>query len=363
MTTRASAAEPLLRVRDLTVTLDFAQERAAVLEDVSFDVAADECVAIVGESGCGKSVLLAALVRLLTPGLRIASGTATFDGVDLLSLDERKLSRIRGKRIGFIFQEPVSALHPAYTIGDQIREAITLHRDVSRKEAQAEALDWLVKVKIGEPRRVASAYPHELSGGMRQRALIAMALAPRPSLVFADEPTTALDAPTQAHLLDLIAELRERDKIALVLVSHDLSLASAIARRTLVLYAGQIVEAGATKELLHAPRHPYTTALLAAVPQHAARPYREIGKRAAPLPELVGRVPLPSERGAICRFLPRCTRRIALCETTPVLLESAPGLSDVRCLVAQMDEPPRPSLRPALALAFEPGPASDPEGA
>src|SRR5450755_842386 len=237
------------------------------VDDVSFSVRRGETLAIVGESGCGKSVTALSVMRLVPdPPGRIVGGSIMLEGTDLLGLDESEMRAIRGNRISMIFQEPMTSLNPVMRIGDQITEAVRLHRQMSRKEATARAVEMLRLVKIPEPERRAQEYPHQLSGGMRQRAMIAMALACRPALLIADEPTTALDVTIQAQILALVLELQKELGMGLILITHDLGVVAQTAQRVIVMYAGRKVEEASVESLFAQPKHPYTRGLMASIP-------------------------------------------------------------------------------------------------
>jgi peptide/nickel transport system ATP-binding protein len=257
---------PLLDVQGLTVT--FAGERSTVtaVDSVSFQVAAGETVGVVGESGSGKSVTAFSILRLLQPPGRITAGRVLFEGRDLLTLPEREMREVRGARISLIFQEPMTALNPVMRVGDQIAEALTVHGLASGRDARAKAVELLEAVKITDAGRRVRDYPHQLSGGMRQRVMIAIALACRPPLIIADEPTTALDVTIQAQVLELLRELKARYNLALLLITHDFGVIAEMADRVAVMYKGQLVEQGPVRQILRAPAHEYTRALLAAVP-------------------------------------------------------------------------------------------------
>lgn len=320
------SAEAGLTVRDLAVAFDRGVAPPLnVLAGIDLDLAPGERLGIVGESGSGKSTLALALVGLLPAGAR-RSGVMRFDGGDLLSLDDRAMSRIRGARIGMVFQDPRTALDPAMRIGDQIAEGMRWHHGASRDDARAAALAWLDRVRIPQARSRLDAYPHELSGGQRQRVCIAMALAPGPRLLLADEPTTALDMTVQRDILDLLAELVAERAMALILVSHDLGVVAERTDRVLVLYAGRRMEAGATAAVLAAPAHPYTAALIAAYPRRhagAERPRR--------LPTLPGALPDLADPGPGCRFAPRCARAVPACTAAEPDWTGAPD-SGWRCI-------------------------------
>jgi peptide/nickel transport system ATP-binding protein len=280
------------------------------VDDVSFSVRRGETLAIVGESGCGKSVTALSVMRLVPdPPGRIVGGSIMLEGTDLLSLDESEMRAIRGNRISMIFQEPMTSLNPVTRIGDQITEAVRLHRQMSRKEATAKAVEMLRLVKIPEAERRAQEYPHQLSGGMRQRAMIAMALACRPALLIADEPTTALDVTIQAQILALILELQKELGMGLVLITHDLGVVAQTAQRVVVMYAGRKVEEADVETLFASPRHPYTRGLMASIPSLPS-----LSTNAdAPLVEIPGMVPSLTNLPKGCAFAPRCGLVMARC--------------------------------------------------
>jgi ABC-type dipeptide/oligopeptide/nickel transport system ATPase component len=261
-----TATAPLLEVENLTVAFPGAQSTVTAVDGVSFQLNAGETLGLVGESGSGKSVTAFAIVRLLQPPGRITGGRVTFEGRDLLALSEGEMRAVRGARISLIFQEPMTALNPVMRVGDQIAEALTVHGIADRAGARARAVELLDAVRIPDPSRRARDYPHQLSGGMRQRVMIAIALACRPPLVIADEPTTALDVTIQAEVLDLLRELKSRLGLSLLLITHDFGVIAEMADRVAVMYKGKLVEQGVVRQILREPRHDYTKALLAAVP-------------------------------------------------------------------------------------------------
>ena len=257
---------PLLEVQNLTVVFEGAQSRVTAVNDVSFQIAAGETLGLVGESGSGKSVTAFSILRLLQPPGRITGGRILFDGRDLLTLSERDMRQVRGARISLIFQEPMTALNPVMRVGDQIAEALTVHGLADAGEARERAVALLDAVHILDAARRVRDYPHQLSGGMRQRVMIAIALACHPALVMADEPTTALDVTIQAQVLDLLRELRAQYNLALLLITHDFGVIAEMADRVAVMFRGAIVEEGPVRQILRAPAHGYTRSLLAAVP-------------------------------------------------------------------------------------------------
>ncbi|MBN9430436.1 MAG: ABC transporter ATP-binding protein [Burkholderiales bacterium] len=301
----------LLSVRGLCVDLHQQGQCSRVLDDVSFDIAPGETLALVGESGCGKSMTAQALMRILPePTARIAAGSILLGGRDLAREPERRLRSLRGAEIGMIFQEPMSALNPVLTIGEQMVEAIRAHRDVSRKQAMDESEKVLTAVHIADARAKLSEYPHRLSGGMRQRVMIAMALAGRPRLMVADEPTTALDVTVQAQILRLLREARDRTGMGMLLITHNLGVVAEIADRVAVMYAGRIVETGSVQDVLLNPAHPYTRGLLKATPRFDPSAADE---PPAMLYEIPGMVPPPHRRGAWCVFADRCDHATDAC--------------------------------------------------
>jgi peptide/nickel transport system ATP-binding protein len=280
------------------------------VDDISFSVRRGETLAIVGESGCGKSVTALSVMRLVPdPPGRIVGGSIMLEGTDLLGLDEDSMRQIRGNRISMIFQEPMTSLNPVMRIGDQITEAVRLHRPMSRKQASAIAVEMLRLVRIPEPERRALEYPHQLSGGMRQRAMIAMALACRPALLIADEPTTALDVTIQAQILALVLELQQELGMALILITHDLGVVAQTAQRVIVMYAGKKVEEADVEALFANPRHPYTRGLMASIPAVPSLG----GNADVRLVEIPGMVPSLTRLPKGCAFAPRCEFAIARC--------------------------------------------------
>jgi oligopeptide/dipeptide ABC transporter ATP-binding protein len=295
----------------------------ALVDRVSFSVARGEAVALVGESGCGKSVTARALMRLLSGSTRIAGGRVLFEGRDLAALPAREMRRLRGDRLAMIFQEPMTSLNPAFTVGFQLMEAVRLHRPASRREAEVLALDLLRRVGVGAPERRLRQHPHELSGGLRQRVMIAMALACDPDLLIADEPTTALDVTVQAQILDLLASLREALGMAVLLITHDLGVVAESCERVLVMYAGRIVEAAGVVELFARPRHPYTAGLLASTPR--------LERAAGRLPSIPGTVPPPGRRPPGCPFQDRCPRVLERCRAEMPPLAPVEGGHPAAC--------------------------------
>ena len=320
---------PLLEVKNLNVSFLSDGRLLPAVSDVSFTVEPGEILALVGESGCGKSITCMSLAKLLPEAARILGGevrlkTPSGEIVDVMSLQGRALRKIRGGGIAYIFQEPSVSLNPVFRVGEQIAEALELHRpDVA--DPWAEAIELLKKVGIPDPASRVRLYPHEMSGGMQQRVMIAMAIASHPSLLIADEPTTALDVTIQAQILDLLLELRRTLGTSMILVTHNLGIVSETADRVAVMYAGRIVETGKVRDLIDTPEHPYTRALLAAVPV--------LGEKAGRLSTIPGSVPLPAEYPAGCRFSTRCERCLQASseqqrrcrDEVPPMRETSPG--------------------------------------
>lgn len=290
---------PMLSVRDLRVHFERAHELARAVNGVSFELERGETLALVGESGSGKTLTGLALLGLLPTGAQVVSGHADFEGVNVLAAGEEELRQLRGRRIAMIFQDPLSALNPYLAVGRQITEATELHLGLSKREARANAVESLVSVGITDAARRVDDYPHQFSGGMRQRVMIAMALACNPELLIADEPTTALDVTVQAQILDLLAEIKERTGISVILITHDLGVVAGTADRVAVMYAGKIVEQAPVEQLFAAPRHPYTIGLFGSLPSLE-------GARGV-LRQIPGAPPDPREMMSGCAFAPRCS--------------------------------------------------------
>jgi oligopeptide/dipeptide ABC transporter ATP-binding protein len=314
----------LLVVDHLTTVFDLPTGPAAAVDDVSFVVRRGETLCLVGESGSGKSVTALSILRLVQPPGRIAGGRVLFKGRDLLQLPEREIRRVRGADVGLVFQEPMTALNPVFTIGSQIVETLLVHDRVPRSGARRKAVELLAAVRMPEPERRVDDYPHQLSGGLRQRALLAMALACGPSLLIADEPTTALDVTIQAQILDLLREMKGRLGLSLLLITHDLGVVAQTADRVAVMYAGRIVEEASAGELLRDPKHPYTRGLLASIPGGAA------GRR---LRAIQGTVPPLGQVPAACAFVPRCPDRFDPCDKQPPARTALDGERAVRCFL------------------------------
>ena len=289
----------LLEVRDLAAHFFLDEGVLKAVDGVSFDVEAGETVALVGESGCGKTIVALSLLGVVPSPGRVVGGSMRFDGVDIARATPAALRRVRGAGIGIVFQEPGAALNPVHTVGRQIADMIQLHRGLTRREADAEAVRWLGEMGIPEPEKRVKAYPHQLSGGMRQRATIAVAVSARPRLLIADEPTTALDVTIQQEILELLARLQRDFKMSLLIITHDIGVVEQMARRVLVMYAGKLVEVGDAERVFRDPRHPYTQGLLRSVPRLG-------GGRKTPLVGIPGVVPDLLALPPGCSFLPRC---------------------------------------------------------
>jgi peptide/nickel transport system ATP-binding protein len=323
----ASASDkPLLVVDELRTYFDLRHGMVKAVDGVSFSLAPQETLAIVGESGCGKSITALSLMRLVPdPPGRIAGGSVKLAGIDLLALDEETMRAVRGKDIAMVFQEPMTSLNPVLTIGSQIAEAVLLHENVSRPQAWAKAVEMLRITRIPDPEQRAKEYPHQLSGGMRQRAMIAMALACHPKVLIADEPTTALDVTIQAQILDLIVDLQHKLGTAVIFITHDLGLVAEMARRVIVMYAGRKVEEASVEELFARPQHPYTHGLMASIPRLSLM--RESSESTSDrLQEIPGMVPALSNLPGGCAFAPRCTHVENRCrDNYPDYEEKRPG--------------------------------------
>ncbi|MEJ1159016.1 ABC transporter ATP-binding protein [Prosthecomicrobium sp. N25] len=300
-----------------------------LIEDVSFSVAPGRTLCLVGESGCGKSLTALSLLGLLPPAAEVTGGTIRFAGQDVLALSERERADLRGDRVAMIFQEPMTSLNPAFTIGDQIGEGVLRHRGGTREAARARALELLRRVRIPAPEKRLDAYPHQLSGGMRQRVMIAMALANDPKLLVADEPTTALDVTIQAQILALIKRLQEESGTALVLITHDLGVVAEVADEVAVMYGGLIVERGPVTAVFDDPQHPYTIGLMGSVPS--------LGRRTAKLATIPGTVPPPALLPAGCRFAGRCPFADARCAAEPPPVVRFGAGHEARCWFAPLE--------------------------
>ena len=327
------SAAPLLSVEHLTTVFDLPGGPAPAVIDISFHVRKGETLCLVGESGSGKSVTALSILRLVQRPGRIAGGRVLYQDRDLLTLHEREMQKVRGAEIGLVFQEPMTALNPVFTIGNQIEETLSVHGIARGAAGRARAIDLLDAVSMPEPQRRVREYPHQLSGGLRQRALIALALACNPSLLIADEPTTALDVTIQAQILDLLRDLQKRFQLALLLITHDLGVVAEMADRVAVMYTGRLVEQSPVRELFRDPRHPYTRGLLASLPGGAA------GSR---LQAIQGTVPPLGKLPPGCPFSPRCPQRFEPCD------KAVPGWTtiDVRRPTSEARRPTPDARRP-----------------
>ena len=305
--------EPLLSIRDLRTWFYTDVGVAHAVDGVSFDIGPRETVSVVGESGCGKSVTALSVLRLIQPPGRIEAGSRIeFEGRDLLGLDERSMRAIRGNRIAMVFQEPMTALNPVFTVGDQIAEVARVHTRASRREARERAIEMLKLVGIPAPEQRYDEYPHQLSGGMRQRVVIAMALIMNPALIIADEPTTALDVTIQAQILELLRDLQERLATSIMLITHDLGVVAETASRVIVMYAGEVVEEATVPELFARGHHPYTEGLMQAMPR--------LGQQRERLAVIPGTVPAPTDWPRGCRFHDRCPYAWERCKSEHPIL-------------------------------------------
>ena len=306
----------LLEVTDLAVTIPTEGGRVEAVRGVSLSLAAGQTLGVVGESGSGKTMLALSVLGLL-PGAAQVTGSVRLSGTELLGGSEAQWQRIRGEKIAMVFQDPMTALNPMYSVGWQVAECVLLHRKVSRQDAWRRAVSLLDAAGLPGADRIAKRYPHELSGGMRQRVVIAMAIANEPDLLIADEPTTALDVTVQAQILDMLAGVRRQTGAAMILISHDLGVVAGVADRVMVMYAGQAVESGPVDEVFAAPRMPYTAGLLASLPSLTERRDR--------LAAIGGAPPAGTSYGAGCAFAPRCPAVSDICGTQPGLVEAGPG--------------------------------------
>jgi oligopeptide/dipeptide ABC transporter ATP-binding protein len=314
----------LLQVKNLSSSFFLDEGELKAVDDVSFDVRGSETVALVGESGCGKTIVALSLIQLLAPPGRIKSGQILYDNRDLLKMTPEQLRKIRGREIGMIYQDPGATLNPVYTIGSQIAEVLVLHRAFTKLEAEREAVYLLGEMGIPEPEKRAKSYPFELSGGMQQRALIAIAAGPRPRLLIADEPTTALDLTVQAEILDLLGYLKDQYQMATLLISHDIAMVADVADRVMVMYAGRLVEVARTRDLFEDPRHPYGEALIGAMPRLGDGPDRALTVIPGKVPDLLD---LPPG----CTFHPRCTLADEECTVQPPPMREIPYARECAC--------------------------------
>jgi oligopeptide/dipeptide ABC transporter ATP-binding protein len=328
---RKDPTRPLLEIKGLK-TYFFTQDGVVkAVDGVSYAIPDGKTLGVVGESGCGKSITAMSILRLIGRPGRIVEGQILLDGRDLVTLSEDDLRDVRGNAISMIFQEPMTSLNPVFTCGDQIAEAVALHLKVDRKAAMDRAVEMLEFVGIPDAKRRAREYPHQLSGGMRQRVMIAMALSTNPALLIADEPTTALDVTIQAQILELMKEMRKRNGMAIMLITHDLGVIAEMAHDVVVMYAGKIVEQADAETVFERPHHPYTQGLLASIPR--------LGERRARLEVIKGTVPNPLNLPKGCLFKRRCPYAMPICDTAPPLQQVAPGQLS-RCWLTPTGEPP-----------------------
>jgi oligopeptide/dipeptide ABC transporter ATP-binding protein len=304
-----STRKRILKIRDLSVSFTTENGPAKVIENVSFSVEHGKTLGLVGESGCGKSVTAMSIIRLLpSPPTQVESGRIFFNGDDMLGLNDAEMRSIRGNRIGMIFQEPMTSLNPTFSIGFQIGEVLRIHRGLDRSQARQRCIELLEMVGIGSVTTRLDQYPHELSGGLRQRVMIAMAIACRPGLLIADEPTTALDVTIQAQILDLLVKLQKELDMSILMITHDLGVVAEFCDHVAVMYAGKIVEKAPVEQIFNQPRHPYTLGLMTSIPK--------IGHKRTYLPTIPGMVPGIGQRPAGCYFVDRCNRAKEICRSS-----------------------------------------------
>ena len=316
--------EKLLQVKNLSTYFYTDEGVVYALDDVSFDLGRGEALGIVGESGCGKSVTALSIIRLVqSPPGKIVAGEVLLDGEDLLKKSKAEMRHIRGEKVSMIFQEPMTALNPVFTVGRQIMESILIHQHKTKKEAREQAIEMLRLVGIPAPEKRIDDYPHQMSGGMRQRVMIAIALCCNPQLLICDEPTTALDVTIQAQILELIRDIRERLGTSVILITHDLGVVAQVTDKVIIMYAGKVMEYGTVRQIFTDPLHPYTAALMRSIPV--------IGKKTERLNVIRGMVPSLSKRPEGCLFHPRCDEACDLCRTVRPELTDMPGGRQVRC--------------------------------
>jgi oligopeptide/dipeptide ABC transporter ATP-binding protein len=321
---KKTAQQALLEVNALSVALGSREDSTTILREVSFQLERGRTLGVVGESGCGKSMTALSLMGLLPPEAQL-SGSVIFDGLDLASLSDRQWQTVRGPRIAMIFQEPMTALNPVMSIGRQLAEMLIVHEGASSFSARAQSIAMLDRVGIADPQTRVDAYPHQLSGGMRQRVMIAMALACKPDLLIADEPTTALDVSIEAQILDLLLDLQQQEGMALLLISHNLAVISEMADDIMVMYAGEVVESGSLQQVLQQPLHPYTQGLIASIPS--------MTDTRTLLPTIPGTVPNLKFRPIGCTFAPRCAYAQDLCKINEIALREIAAQHRVACVL------------------------------
>ncbi len=319
----------LLEVRNLQTHFPTRAGLVRAVDGVNFHLDRGELLGLVGESGCGKSITALSVMRLVAPPGKIVSGEILFDGKDLLKLSDAEMREMRGDDIAMIFQDPMTSLNPVFTVGEQIAEALRLHRKMSRNQARQATIDAMREVAIPDPARRVNDYPHQLSGGMRQRVMIAMALACNPKLLIADEPTTALDVTIQAQILELLDDLRKQRDLAVLLITHDLGVVAEVADRVAVMYTGRIVEESPVDEVFARPRHPYTEGLLRSVPKLTSTQIVQKER----LETIEGVVPKPTDLPPGCHFAPRCPHRMPRCTEGHIPLYQLEGSVQVRCVL------------------------------
>ena len=334
--------ENLLEISDLRTHFATADGLVRAVDGVTLRIRRGKTLGVVGESGCGKSITALSIMRLIEQPGRIVGGSITFDGQDLLALREEDMRELRGNQISMIFQEPMTSLNPVYTCGDQIAEAVMVHQSVSKKAAMDRAVDMLGQVGIPDPKRRATEHPHQLSGGMRQRVMIAMALSTNPELLIADEPTTALDVTIQAQILELMKALRERNEMSLMLITHDLGVIAEMSDDVAVMYAGKVVESSDVNSVFDRPHHPYTRGLLASIPR--------LGEHRETLEVIKGVVPNPLNLPSGCLFKRRCPYAMPICDTPPPLRSIGDGHVS-RCWLTPDGGKPELGEAPAAAEA------------
>lgn len=323
---------PLLQVEDLTIAFAEENTQTVVVDRVSFSVKSGEVLCIVGESGCGKSVTALSLLGLLSPNARVINGSIIFEGKDLLKMNDKELDRIRGSEVTMVFQDVMNSLNPVLTIGNQLTEVVRIHKGYDRKRADEYAIEMIKKVGLPDAKAIMRKYPHMLSGGMQQRAMIAMALACEPKLIIADEPTTALDVTIQLQIMKLLVDLQREFHLSIILITHDIGLVAELADRVIIMYAGQFMEEASVNRLFDHPSHPYTRALLESVPCI----YDDPNKKLTSIP---GTVPENYQDIEGCRFYGRCPYGISVCKETQAYSEFKKG-HYVRCHRAEMGEIP-----------------------
>ena len=343
MTVRADP-QTLLQLQDVHTYFPTQDGIVKAVDGVSLSIRHGETLGVVGESGCGKSITALSIMRLIERPGRVVSGSIRLGDRDLLALSDDEMREVRGKTIAMIFQEPMTSLNPVFTCGSQIAEAVALHEGLSGREAAARAVEMLAQVGIPDPRRRAEEYPHQLSGGMRQRVMIAMALSANPELLIADEPTTALDVTIQAQILELMKALRERNRMAIMLITHDLGVIAEMADHVVVMYAGKVVEASDVITVFEHPHHPYSKGLLASIPR--------MGQKRQRLEVIKGVVPNPLNLPTGCLFKRRCPYAMPICDTPPPFQEVAPGHVS-RCWLTPEGSPPAVGEAPSREVAEE----------